>query len=157
MLNLWNRLLRFRDNQRGSVIIEFALTLPFMLLLFAGLTEYGRAYFQANAIEKGLRAATVYAARAGSPLSPADRVIAGNILKTGTADGSGDWLAGGWGKPGAGYAITVRSYELDGVAIPVIRIEANVPLAPLVPELLIYVGLGDFTISLAHEQAYVGL
>ena len=104
-----------------------------------------------------MRAATRYAARADSPLSAADTTIAENILKTGTIDGSGALLVRGWGEAGAGYTITTTDYDLDGTPIPVIRMQANVPLDPLVPELLTFVGLGDFTISLSHEQAYVGL
>ena len=157
MLNLLNNLKGLRGNERGSAVVEFALMTPFLLLLFAGMIEYGRAYFQANAVEKGLRAATLYAARAESPLSAADTTIAENILKTGTIDGSGALLVSGWGAAGAGYTITTSSYDLSGVPIPVIRMEANVPLDPLVPELMTFVGLADFTISLAHEQAYVGL
>ncbi|MHA1598561.1 MAG: TadE/TadG family type IV pilus assembly protein [Alphaproteobacteria bacterium] len=152
-----NRLSEFRADDRGAAVVEFALMTPFLLLLFSGLTEYGRAYFQANAIEKGLRAATLYAARAESPLSAADTTIAENILKTGTIDGSGDYLVGGWGEAGAGYSITTTDFDLDGTAIPVIRMQATVPLDPLVPELLSFVGLGDYTIKLSHEQAYVGL
>lgn len=157
MSNLLNRLSQFRGNERGNAVVEFALVMPFLLLLFSGLTEYGRAYFQANAIEKGLRAATLYAARAETPLSAADTVIAENILKTGTADGSGAFLVSGWASAGAAYTITTSDYDLDGVAVPVIRIEANVPFDPLVPEMVALVGLDDFTITLAHEQAYVGL
>jgi len=152
-----NRLERFCDGERGNAVVEFALMMPFLLLLFSGLTEYGRAYFQANAIEKGLRAATLYAARVDTPLSAADTIIAENILKTGTADGSGEFLVSGWGQAGAGYTITTSSYDMDGVAVPVIRMEANVPFDPLVPEMVAFVGLDDFTITLAHEQAYVGL
>ena len=50
MLNLLNKLQDFRANERGAAVVEFALMTPLLMLLFGGLTEYGRAYFQANAI-----------------------------------------------------------------------------------------------------------
>ena len=157
MLNLSNKIPSFKADDRGSAVVEFALMTPFLLLLFGGLKEYGRAYFQANAVEKGLRAATLYAARVEMPLRASDITIAENILKTGSIDGSGAFLTSGWGKAGASYSITTSSYDLDGTAIPVVRMEANVPLDPLVPELMTFVGLAEFTITLSHEQAYVGL
>ena len=142
--------------ENGSAAVEFGLILPVLLLLFSGLTEYGRAYFQANAIEKGLRAATIYASRASTPLSAADAVIAENILKTGTADGTGPLLVSGWGKPGAGISITSTNFDLEGTLIPVIKIEASVPFDPIIPGLATMVGLGGMIISLSHEQPYVG-
>ena len=151
-----NWLSNLRRQESGNAVIEFALIMPFLLLLFSGLTEIGRAYFQANAVEKGLRAAALYAARATSPLSAADRVITENIVRTGTVDGSGPNLVSGWGKPGASVTITTTDYNLDGIAVPVINVAAAVPLDPLVPELVSMVGLESFTINLSHEQAYVG-
>lgn len=153
MLNWLNNL---RRQEGGNAVVEFALFMPFLLLLFSGLTEIGRAYFQANAIEKGLRAAALYASRAPTPLSAADQAITENILKTGTADGSGPVLVSGWGKAGASVTVTTSGFSIDGVIIPVIKVEASVPLDPLVPELLSMVGLSTFTINLSHEQAYVG-
>ena len=153
MLNWLNNL---RRQENGNAVVEFALIMPFLLLLFSGLTEIGRAYFQANAVEKGLRAAALYASRASSPLSAADKVIAENIARTGTIDGSGASLVSGWDKPGASLTITSTDYDLSGVAVPVINVAAAVPLDPLVPELVAMVGLETFTINLSHEQAYVG-
>jgi hypothetical protein len=144
-------------SENGNAAVEFGLVLPVLLLLFSGLTEYGRAYFQANAIEKGLRAATLFASRAPTPLSAADAAIAENILKTGTADGSGAFLVSGWADAGAGHTITSTNFDLEGTAIPVIRIEASVPFDPIVPGLASMVGLGGFTISLNHEQPHVGI
>ncbi len=153
MLNWLNNIGR---QERGNAVVEFALILPFLLLLFSGLTEIGRAYFQANAVEKGLRAAALYASRAPSPLSAADQIVTENIVRTGTIDGSGPSLVSGWDKAGATVTITSTNFDLSGVPIPVVRVAASVPLDPLVPELLALAGLTTFTINLSHEQAYVG-
>ena len=140
MLNLSNKIPSFKADDRGSAVVEFALMTPFLLLLFGGLKERDP--------NKPLPV---------RQLSASDITIAENILKTGSIDGSGAFLTSGWGKAGASYSITTSSYDLDGTAIPVVRMEANVPLDPLVPELMTFVGLAEFTITLSHEQAYVGL
>ena len=49
-----------KESQRGSVIVEFAIILPLILLLFAGITEFGIAYYNkqiiTNASREGARA-----------------------------------------------------------------------------------------------------
>jgi Flp pilus assembly protein TadG len=53
----------FRRNQRGSALIEMALTLPLMLLVSAGIFEFGRAYqtwqIITNAAREGARLAVL--------------------------------------------------------------------------------------------------
>ena len=55
--------LTFRRNDRGSVLIEMALTLPIMLLVSAGIFEFGRAYqtwqVVTNAVREGARIAVL--------------------------------------------------------------------------------------------------
>lgn len=43
------------NNQAGSVIVEFALLLTPLLILAFGITEFGRAMYQYNAIAKSVR------------------------------------------------------------------------------------------------------
>lgn len=49
--------------QRGAVAVEFAIVLPLLLLLFAGITEFGLAYYNkqvlTNASREGARAGIV--------------------------------------------------------------------------------------------------
>jgi len=55
--------LKNRENQRGSVVVEFAIVLPLLLLLFIGITEFGIAYYNkqviTNASREGARAGIV--------------------------------------------------------------------------------------------------
>ena len=57
MRNLFK--LKNQESQRGSVVIEFAFVLPFLLILFAGVTEFGVAYYNkqvmTNASREGAR------------------------------------------------------------------------------------------------------
>ncbi len=51
---------RNQENQRGVAAVEFAIVLPLLLILFAGITEFGIAYYNkqviTNASREGARA-----------------------------------------------------------------------------------------------------
>ncbi len=151
-------LIRLPGDGRGNTVVEFALVLPLLLLLLAGITEIGRAYYQANAVEKGLRAGALFAGRNSFPLTAQVRTMVANLVKTGTLDGSGPYLVSGWADLGADLNIDdTLTFPVDATTtIPVVRLTATVPFDPLMPGMLAFVGLGDVTIQLGHEQAYVG-
>ena len=151
-------LIRLTRDGRGNAVVEFALVLPLLLLLFAGISEIGRAYYQANAVEKGLRAGALFAGRNGFPLTAQVRTMVANLVKTGTLDGSGPYLVSGWADVNADLNIDdTLTFPVDATTtIPVVRVTATVPFDPLIPGMLTLVGLGDVTIQLSHEQAYVG-
>ncbi len=142
-------------DRRGNAVLEFALVTPLLLLILVGLTEIGRAYYQANAVEKGLRAGALYAARGAYPLTAAARTAIDNLVRTGTLDGTGALLVSGWRKPAAGLEITVFGFDAGGATVPVIRLAATVPFDPMMPGMTGFVGIKDFTIRLSHEQAYL--
>jgi Flp pilus assembly protein TadG len=54
---------QFKKNERGAELVEFALMLPILLVILAGLWDFGRAYrtYQAitNAAREGARLAVV--------------------------------------------------------------------------------------------------
>ena len=151
-------LIRVPRDARGNAVVEFALVLPLLLLLLTGITEIGRAYYQANAVEKGLRAGALFAGRSSFPLTAQVRTMVANLVKTGTLDGSGPYLVSGWADVDADLNIDdTLTFPVDATTtIPVVRLTATVPLDPLMPGMLALVGLGDVTIELSHEQAYVG-
>lgn len=151
-------LIRLTRDGRGNAVVEFALVLPLLLLLFAGISEIGRAYYQANAVEKGLRAGALFAGRNDFPLTAQVRTMVANLVKTGTLDGSGPYLVSGWADVNADLNIDdTLTFPVDATTtIPVVRVTATVPFDPLIPGMLTLVGLGDVTIQLSHEQAYVG-
>ena len=151
-------LIRLTRDGRGNAVVEFALVLPLLLLLFAGISEIGRAYYQANAVEKGLRAGALFAGRNSFPLTAQVRTMVANLVKTGTLDGSGPYLVSGWADVNADLNIDdTLTFPVDATTtIPVVRVTATVPFDPLIPGMLALVGLGDVTIQLSHEQAYVG-
>ena len=146
---------RFTRDTNGNSAVEFALVLPVLLLAFVGLTEVGRAYYQADAIEKGLRAGALFAARSPSLSGPTMTAVE-NLVKTGSLNGVGPYLVSGWGKSGSDLQITSSDFSLDGEAIPVVRLSATVPFDPMLPGLAAFVGLENFNMTLSHEQAYLG-
>lgn len=135
------------------MVVEFAAAIPLLLIMFVGLTEMGRAVLQANAIEKGMRAAAVYAVRVDNVGGSLTQIE--NLVKTGTLDGSGGYLVSGWSKAGANVTVSQSSFDLDGESMPVVKLTVSVPFDPILPNLVNFVGLNDFTIKLSHEQAYV--
>ncbi len=150
-------LIRFSRDTSGNTLLEFAFVIPVWLLLMTGMLEVGRAYFQANALDKAVRAGATYAARNTIPLSNAVKTEAENIIKTGNKDGNGGYLVSGWGVTGSSLAITTSDYAIDETSsVGVIRVVASVPFDAVLPGMGSFVGLDNFTIQSTHEQAYVG-
>ena len=54
---------RFRGNERGAELIEFALVLPLLLAMFAGIVDFGRMFQRlevtTNAAREGARLASL--------------------------------------------------------------------------------------------------
>ena len=154
MFGWWNRL---RRDRRGVAAVEFGLLLPILMVLLVGIAELGRYLGQAEAVEKGLRAGAMYAARQSLPLSGTAKTEIENLVKTGTRDGSGIYLAAGWNESGAKVDITATNNSTtDGTAVTVIELTANVPYDELLPGMLGFFGILPLNISMSHEQVHIG-
>lgn len=73
--------------QKGVAIVEFALVLPFLLLLTFITTEYGRAIWQYNTVTKSVRDAARYLStqQPGTHITEARNLaVYGNLAGTGT-------------------------------------------------------------------------
>jgi len=76
-----------KKRQAGVAIVEFALVLPFLLLLTALTTEFGRAIYQYNILSKSVRDAVRYLSvqTPGTHITQArNLVVYGNPAGTGT-------------------------------------------------------------------------
>ena len=74
--------------QQGAAIVEFALILPFLLVLTFTVTEMGRAFYQYNVLVKSVREAARYL----TTRTPHDAAVitnAKNIILYGNPSGSG--------------------------------------------------------------------
>lgn len=89
-------------HQRGLAVVEFALTLPFLLFLMLVTVEVGRAFVQystlSNAVRNSVRHVAEYAMRGTTgvvTLSSALQTEAQNLVVYGNAGGSGAPLVPG--------------------------------------------------------------
>ena len=106
----------WRDRE-GVSAVEFALMLPVLLLITAGMIDLGRALYQTNVIEKGLRAGAMYAARNDFPLTTSQQTEAQNIVKKGNRDGAGSYLVSGW-SDSTSLSIFTTTEIVDGTPLP---------------------------------------
>ncbi len=151
------RLKSFARERRGSAVIEFALFVPMFLIVVVGVVEYGRVLAQTNAIEKGMRAGVMIAARSDYPLTGAQTDRIENVVRTGNIEGTLPYLVPGWAEAGATVTILTDLFNSAGVVnLPVFRIQTTVPYDPLLPGLMASIGLGEILISTVHEQGRVG-
>ncbi len=83
-----------RRTQKGVAIVEFALVLPFLLLLTFLTTEFGRAVWEYNTLAKSVRDAARYLSTR-TPSNPVDMASARNLLVYGNPAGTGNPLLPG--------------------------------------------------------------
>ncbi len=148
---------KFWQNRRGNAAVELALLMPIMMVMLAGITEVGYAFYQASALERGLRAGATYASRAELPLSADAKTVVENLVKSASMDGALGVSASNWEAEGATFAITVADRDVGSVTVSVIRLEAQVPFSPLTDELWDLLSLPDQFIEVSHEQASLAL
>lgn len=87
------RIKLFRRDDRGLQLVELAIVLPIMIVLFAAVAEFGR-YFQAyTTLAKGSRVAARYLATACA--NGADDPAAKNLVVYGNLAGTGDPIVNG--------------------------------------------------------------
>jgi Flp pilus assembly protein TadG len=145
----------WRD-RRGVAATEFALLLPFLLLLLVGIYEFGSYLAQASSLEKSLRSGAMFAARSALPLSQQTLTQVGNIVRTGDPSGEQPVRIAGWEDGSATFAVTVRTHSANGENVELIRVEASLPYEPLMAGFLSRLGFSDLRMRAAHEQAHVG-
>lgn len=82
---------RFRRDEQGVQLLELAIVLPIMMLLFASLAEFGRYFYEYSTAAKAARLGARYLASKSATSGTKDwEVIAKNIVVYGNAAGSGD-------------------------------------------------------------------
>lgn len=74
---------RLRRNTSGQSLVEFAIVLPLLLLMFFGIFEFGRFYFTKLTLQHAVREATRFAITGntltdpttGDPISRANSIV----------------------------------------------------------------------------------
>lgn len=160
---------KFRQDERGAMLVEMALITPLMLSLSAGVFEFGNLIHKKLLIEAGLRDAARYAARCRPTESTGTgtcSVIAKNLAATATFDGTGAVRVAGW----TAASVTVQpqfltipvtidgsgnqNYRNSSSNVYTVRVSTSFPYAGV--SLLSYLGLGPITLTGAQEERYIG-
>jgi Flp pilus assembly protein TadG len=158
------RLLKeLRGDDRGGAIAEFMLGLVPLVIAFALIFEFGRAFWSHQAVIKGVRDATRYLTRVEDPTDATAQEIAQRLLLTGQQEegGTARWSSGS--EPVMEVSIT----EVDNTAgafrgpatIRIVNLAANVELQlPLGGVFALFGGepLGVVTYSVGDTARHYG-
>lgn len=135
-----------REKQRGVAMVEFAITLPLLLLLMLGTAELGRLISQYDTLTKAVRDGARYAASTsalGSTglvyVTPQIQAAVANLVATGSVNGSGSALLPGLAPAditvsdaGNGYVSVSASYTYEpmlGATLPTFGFGSPIPLS----------------------------
>ncbi len=172
-----NHARKLRDDRRGIAAVEFAIVLPFLMIMLFGIIEIGRALQHYHAVTKSVRDATRYLTRvdmtcagAGTgPLAnylgdPSDEAAAKNLALFGSTvlTPSSVYNLTHWTDPTtiSGTVNCVNNGNqfagvYNGVAnIPVITLTANVPFAFIWGS--VFLNTNSITFSISHSEVHVG-
>lgn len=92
----WRRLLdlqRFRSDERGLQLVEVAIVIPVFLMLFGGVAEFGRYFYEYTTLAKATRSGTRYLTTA--VVNGTEDAAAKNIVVYGNPTGSGSPILSG--------------------------------------------------------------
>ncbi|MCC2665387.1 MAG: pilus assembly protein [Geminicoccaceae bacterium] len=151
MKPLLNRLI---GDERGGAIAEFMLGLVPLVIAFALVFEFGRAFWSHQAAIKGVRDATRYLTRVEDPNDAGAQAIAQNLLLT------GQQAPGGTARWSSGSAPAMEVDLTDPTApIPIVTVTANVELQlPLSNVFALFGGsaLGVVTYAVSDSARHYG-
>jgi Flp pilus assembly protein TadG len=158
---LHTRFCTFRGNEQGSIAIEAAAVTPFLVLLVAGIVEFGNIMHNQELVQTGVRDAARYLARVPTPAS--GETAARNIATTGIVSG-GTQRVSWWSESDVTITYRQTPNPVDATTglrtyrgndpITTIRVETTVDYPGLA--LLSVLGLGPLQINAAHEERHVG-
>jgi Flp pilus assembly protein TadG len=87
---------RFRRDEQGVSLIETAIIVPILLVLFAGVAEFGRYFYEYSTLAKASRLGARYLASKSVTSNVTDyKAIAKNIIVYGNAAGTGSPILDG--------------------------------------------------------------
>lgn len=168
-----SRLRRFGMETTGAALVETTLLMPFLLMLSAGVFEFGNLLYQRLLLEGGVRDAARYAARcpqvAGATFDCSD-AKAKNVAVYGNPDGVAPPRVTGWtteaSAQSCGVAITRETtannfdpvegtYDYrGGPTITTIHVETC--FTYIGTGLLPYIGFDNIVLNAVHEERYIG-
>jgi Flp pilus assembly protein TadG len=152
-VRLPRQLVRLLGEERGSLVVEFVIALPLLLLILVLIAEFGRAFWYHHIVTKGVR----YLSRAPEAQFDAYAERARYLTMTGTADSSAAPAYAWWTDVAT---ITVSPPEtLDGPPLyrtPFERIAVQAAVPVPFPLLALLGQEATLTIVAADQARYIG-
>jgi Flp pilus assembly protein TadG len=141
------------------------LITPLMIVLSAGVFEFGNLIHQKLLIEAGLRDAARYVARCTDAVAGIDcDAIAKKIAAFGSVTGTTERVSG-WDDTEVSITTYTTANNVDpdtglqdyrgtGATVITVRATASVPYVPV--GLLAVIGIGGITLNAVHEERFIG-
>lgn len=86
---------RFRRDEQGVQLLEIAIVIPILLVLFAAVAEFGRYFYEYTTLAKGSRIGARYLASKSVTSSTNYQAIAKNLIVYGNTAGTGSPILAG--------------------------------------------------------------
>ena len=171
MLKMLSRYLRrFRHDQRGAVLVEMTIITPLMLVLSAGVFEFGNLIHDKLLMEAGLTDAARYAARCNSQLYTDSGLaainctaIAANIAVFGNPAGTGSARVSGWQTSNVTVTTNnscqdtvvggVTQYRSTTAQVCTVRASGTYPYAGV--GMLSFIGIGPITLQCSQDERFI--
>jgi Flp pilus assembly protein TadG len=159
---------RFRREERGTALTETAIMMPFLLILSAGVFEFGNVIYQKLLIEAGLRDGARYLARCDVTFNtsiPSCEDFARNIAACGGTEActTTSSRVSGWGPGHIVIEYHVTDNPLDADGLPAYRGDATIRTVELRTTfnytgtaLLNFIGVPGINLGAAHQERYIG-
>lgn len=105
---------RFRCDEQGVQLVELAIVIPILLMLFAGIAEFGRYFYEYTTAAKGARAGARYlASKSATSTATNWQANAKNMVVYGNTAGTGSPIL-----PGLSTANVQIQYSGGVAAVP---------------------------------------
>ena len=127
-----NKLRKLTKSERGSVIVEFALFLPVLLVILFGIIELGSAWYfkqvMVNASRDGARFASLYADTAPSQ-SEIQTYVQTVLTQSGFPGNASIVVTGAGGVPGTQVSVDITSnYQMPVLGAMVPGVDGTITL-----------------------------
>jgi Flp pilus assembly protein TadG len=86
---------RFRRDEQGVQLLEIAIVIPILLVMFAAVAEFGRYFYEYTTLAKGSRIGARYLASKSVTSSTNYQAIAKNLIVYGNTAGTGSPILDG--------------------------------------------------------------
>lgn len=165
------QLRKFQKDQRGAVLVEMTIVTPVMLVLCAGVFEFGNLIHDKLLMQAGLSDAARYGARCNTKLYTDANLtincatVASNIALYGNVGGTGNPRVPGWNTQSPNVTVTIGTNCKDAVVSGVTQYRSVTPQVCIVRAdgtyaysgvgLLSLVGIGTITLTGYHEERLI--